>query len=372
MNPLTTLNSFAADYDSWTAIGDSHNAEHYVLGFAESKLLCDRVWHASDLDTSARLACLSVRFALEFEFSDSNGRAMEATLVERHLRLCLEASPGYLDISTAAGSEPFLAKAAARFIFRLMETPVRLLKGYTEWIDCSRRGELVASLLVMQARDIGQAENHQREWVSIPDFMKALLPPDNYNALMAALPACHSDNQSAPFGTTFNDAKIWFNHIIRVDSSEMIHVRHLWKYVSRGAMIICPSGFLDFDTALVLPVCFKGNVLSRDNMTAIIIQVKNEILDTYYAKCHSKTPFERMNPFDVGLFSEEDTPLPVIRMVFALESDQSGVTFPAAQEKSDLAGSFTSYDVWLAGLSPGTFACIDGDDLSAYRAVLRC
>jgi len=340
MNPLTTLNSFAADYDSWTAIGDSHNAEHYVLGFAESKLLCDRVWHASDLDTSARLACLSVRFALEFEFSDSNGRAMEATLVERHLRLCLEASPGYLDISTAAGSEPFLAKAAARFIFRLMETPVRLLKGYTEWIDCSRRGELVASLLVMQARDIGQAKYHQREWVFIRDFMKALLPPDNYNVLMATLPTYHSDNRSAPSGTTFNDAKKWFNHIIRFDRGKMIHVRHLWKFVSRGAMIIFPPGYHGID--IVVPVCFKRNALSRNNMTAILIQVKG---DKRYPEDHSRSPFERMNPFDVRLFSEEDAPLPVIRMVFALGSDESGVTFPAAQEKSDLAGSFTSYDV---------------------------
>jgi len=217
----------------------------------------------------------------------------------------------------------------------------------------------------MQARDIGHAEHHQREWVFIRDFMKALLPPDNYNVLMATLPACHPDNQSAPFGTTFNDAKIWFNHVIRVDRGEMIHVRHLWKFVSRGAMIICPPGHHGID--IVLPVCFKGNALSRNNMTAILIQVKS---DKHHPEDHSRNAFEHMNPFDVGLFSEEDAPLPVIRMVFALGSDASGVTFPAAQEKSDLAGSFTSYDVWLAGLSPGTFACIGDDNLSAYRAVL--
>jgi hypothetical protein len=362
------LNSFAADYDSWGAIGYPRGVEN-VLKFAEQKLHCygGDVRRAYDLEPSAELACLSVRFAPKFDFLGSDGYKMETTLVERHLRLCLGASPGYYPglLSTTAGSEPFLAKAAAILINRLMDiNTVKLLKACTRWVNYERRGELVASLLVMEARDIGQAKNPEREWVFIRDFMKALLSPDNYNVLMATFPTCHlPDNQSAPFGTTFDDAKIWFNHIIRVDRGEMIHVRHLWKFISRGAMIVCPPGYHGID--IVLPVCFKGNALSRDNMTAILIQIKSD-------KCHpkdSRGPFERMNPFDVGLFSEEDAPLPVIRMVFALGSNESGITFPA-QENSDLADSFTSYDVWLAGLSPGTFACI-GNDLSAYQGVLE-
>jgi hypothetical protein len=303
--------------------------------------------NAYHLQTSAKLACLSVRFALEFMFVGSNGRKMKATLVQQHLRLCFGASPGFSRLSTAAESEPSLAKAVSRFINGLTidrdtdsRAAVRLLEGCTDWISYGHRGELVASLLVMQARDIGQAKYHQREWVFIRDFMKALLPPDNYNVLMATLPTYHSDNRSAPSGTTFNDAKKWFNHIIRFDRGKMIHVRHLWKFVSRGAMIIFPPGYHGID--IVVPVCFKRNALSRNNMTAILIQVKG---DKRYPEDHSRSPFERMNPFDVRLFSEEDAPLPVIRMVFALGSDESGVTFPAAQEKSDLAGSFTSYDV---------------------------
>ncbi len=76
-----------------------------------------------------------------------------------------------------------------------------------------------------------------------------------------------------------------------------------------------------------------------------------------------------MDPFDVGLFSNGDEPLPVIRMVFALGSDKCGITFPS-QEKCGLGGRFTSYDVWCAGLSPSTFACI-GEDESSYQAVLK-
>ena len=292
---------------------------------------------------------------------------MDIALVEHHMQRYFWDGPRFSRLSTISGPEPFLAKAGAELIDRSQRTAVQLLVAHIDldWIDRERRGELVASLLIMQARDIGHAEYWKREWVFVRDFIKALLPPDNYKDLMATLPACHSDNQSSPFGTTFNDAKILFNHIIRVDLREMIQVRDLWKFVSRGAMIICPPGHHDID--IVLPVCFKGNTHSRNNMTAIVIQVKS---DKRHPEDHSRNPFEHMNPFDVGLFFEGVAPLPVIgRMVFALGSDGFSVTFPA-QENSDLVGLFTPCDFWLAGLLPGTFACIGDDDLSAYRAVL--
>jgi len=58
--------------------------------------------------------------------------------------------------------------------------------------------------------------------------------------------------------------------------------------------------------------------------------------------------------------SDEDEPLPVIRMVFALGSDDSGITFPA-QENSNLgASTFTSYDITFGvrDCSSRTFACV--------------
>ena len=168
MDSLTTLNSFAADYDSWGAIDCQHRDQN-VLKFAEQKLHCYSHVRRNDLETSAKLACLSVRFALEIKFFCSDAYKMEATLVERHLRLCLAASPGFFRLSTTAGSEPFLAKAAGKFIFCLASTSVRLLKDCTmRWTDCGRRGELVASLLVMQARDtsIRQVKNYKRDFES--------------------------------------------------------------------------------------------------------------------------------------------------------------------------------------------------------------
>jgi len=380
---LTTLSSFAADYDSSEAIGVPVSK---VMDFVRSKLVCGR----TDNNIHVILACLSVRFALDFGLSDAHARD-QYNQVEEHLRLCLGASRGFSRIVTRALSEPYLAKAAAGLVKKPAKDFVDNWHMPVGFFDYGQRGELVASLLVMQARDMARKmvndmawdmslkstvgdvaqtrderwKNLDHEWVHVREFIKALLPPAEYNTFISTPPAIHlPHDQKVVLETTFNDSKIWFNHVIKVDRGEKIHVGYLWKFVSRGAMIICPPGYHGID--IVLPVCFKGNTLARDNMTAILIQVKN---DKRYRKDVSGDLFDHMDPFDIGLFSDGDEPLPVIRMVFALGSDECGITFPS-QEKCGLGGRFTSYDIWCAGLSPSTFACI-GEDLSSYQALLE-
>jgi hypothetical protein len=150
-------------------------------------------------------------------------------------------------------------------------------------------------------------------------------------------------------------SKIWLNHVINFEDGNMIHTSHLWKYMSHGAMILRSPSYYGID--IVLPVRFKNDTLGRNNMTAILIQVKN-------AKCYqgkiSGNLFNYMDPFDVGLFSSEDSdkPLPVIRMVFALASSVNSVTVAPHPSRHSGHG-FTAYDIWCARrTSPETFGCI--------------
>ena len=305
---------------------------------------------------------------MEFDLSCPSTRSVQATQVERHLRICLGASPGLDCLLTVAGSEPFLAKAAQELIDLSQQSAAELLAHHKELncIDRGQRGELVALLLIMQARDMASEKSRSGQgWVYVEDFMKALLSQGAHQALFTGRPAryCLND-KNVSFGTKFNDSKIWFNHVIKIEDSDMIHINHLWKYISRGAMILCPPGHYGID--IVLPVCFKGNTLARNNMTAILIQVKNA---TRYQGKISGNLFNYMDPFDVGLFSSGDKPLPVIRLVFALASDKHSITL-APHPSRHHGDVFTAYDIWCAGTSPETFGCI-GNDLSSYRGLLE-
>jgi hypothetical protein len=101
-------------------------------------------------------------------------------------------------------------------------------------------------------------------------------------------------------------------------------------------------------------------------VTAILVQVKN---DPLFKECIKKPLFDVMDPFEVDLFSDGDSPLPVIRTVFALASVTPGVSFPPAPEHSHHGGRFTGYDIWYAGLSEKTFKVIDAD-VDLYKKML--
>jgi hypothetical protein len=67
-------------------------------------------------------------------------------------------------------------------------------------------------------------------------------------------------------------------------------------------------------------------------MTALLLQVKND--NTYGHTIHQHI-FAEMDPFEVGLFDKGARPLPVIRVVFALASENSSVRFSTPRQFGD-------------------------------------
>ena len=67
------------------------------------------------------------------------------------------------------------------------------------------------------------------------------------------------------------DYGMLFNHVIRVEDSKMISADHLWKFVTRGAMVLLSNNQAYVD--IVLPVCNTKQNISRDSMMAILIWV---------------------------------------------------------------------------------------------------
>jgi hypothetical protein len=336
-----------------------------VVLLARAKLLVGRST-LTDINGPGPLACLSFRFALEFNLADEKARNVVLEQIERHMRLCVVATAGFKTLVTIAGSEPLLAEAARYLLDSTYKSPVHHLANHPD-LNCVERGqlgELVAALLIMRARDASSSLSKRSVYVT--DFMEALLPSSAYKKLKKARPNHWRTGERRPFERTFKDYKMWFNHVIRTRSYDMINIESLWKFITRGAMVVVCAG-KQRGVDIVLPICDPNRTLSRHNVTAILIQVKT---DKSFQHDIRQNLFDAMDPFLLGLFSDGDSPLPIIRMVFALGSDQPGIFFPAVTEFRYRGEQFTSYDVWCAGLSPATFKDID-DDLASYRTLLR-
>ena len=102
--------------------------------FARQKLLNGRssLIDMDDKDPGPRiLACLSVRFALEFN-ADSISREVECAQVERHMRLCISVTTGFERLVTLAGSEPLLAEAASQLLHDSKANPVHHLAHHSD------------------------------------------------------------------------------------------------------------------------------------------------------------------------------------------------------------------------------------------------
>jgi hypothetical protein len=153
--------------------------------FVKTKLLDGPATLDLMKDRSGSLACLSVRFALEFNMDGTAGDIVR-TQVERHMRLCLAATvtAGRDTLATLAGSEPLLAEAAYELMKATQSNPVRHLANHSDLncVDRGRRGELVATLLIMRACDAARAASPGHRWVPVDTFMQELLPQDKYNA----------------------------------------------------------------------------------------------------------------------------------------------------------------------------------------------
>lgn len=100
-----------------------------------------------------------------------------------------------------------------------------------------------------------------------------MLPKSEYNTLCKSLPTVWHENEEKPFEETLEDYGMWFNHVVKIEDNKMISVDYLWKFVMRGAMILCANN--QGGTDLVLPVCHKERNLSPDSMRPVLIRVKN-------------------------------------------------------------------------------------------------
>jgi hypothetical protein len=314
------------------------------------------------------------------------------------MRLCI-ATTAELKMITITGSEPLLAEAAYQLMKSTQTNAVHHLAQHLD-MNCiyrGRRGELAAALLIMQAYDAARVVSGRR-WVSVVNFMEALLPTSEYDTLLQSGPTFWrtEDDNKMTFEAIFKDCGMRFNHIIKIETKEMISVDYLWKFVTRGAMILCTTNQEGID--IVLPVCYTTQNLGPDSVTAVIIHVTNaedfktelnklsyDAMDSAVTSVifstlpdselttETETLAEpKKKKMKATLISKKVTPKPVIRMVFALASPEPAIVFrDRAEALEHRLDEFTAFDIWLAGLSDQTFKQIQDADLESYEKLLE-
>ncbi|SRR5216683_3851152 len=129
--------------------------QHRNILFVKQKLLNGlSTLNSGNLKSPRTLTCLSVWFGLEFN-TDAISCAVACTQVEHHMQLCLAATIRFERLITIARSEPLLAEAASQLMHESWTNLVCHLANHSDLncVDCGWHGELVATLIIMQACD---------------------------------------------------------------------------------------------------------------------------------------------------------------------------------------------------------------------------
>ena len=401
-------------YDAAMAERDQAVNE-WIFEFAGKKLL-KKEKILSQMTHREALACIAVRVPIDFNpvplYPNEQNATAERTFVSDHLRLLLYADAGFSSIITTSASEPLLAEAACRLMvyFRWSHgkakepgsrtglDPLVATKEYIEQslLDLGPRGEFVAALLLLYARDCattfalndelppGSLSDkgahsdpkydgaYRRRIVTVHQFLEALLGESKFKACADSFPRAYHkpEHATTPLREAFGDAFIYFNHFIKVQSYDVVTQEYLLLAISRGAAIICADGHVGID--IIVPVLI-GTVLEKQHVTAILVQARNS--RHYKAKIQYPV-FTNMNPYRCGLFDRNVVdPPPVLRMVLALASPEAAVAVPSIPTRQsarrDRTAKFTAYEIWCAGASHETFAVVQADEDKVVADLLK-
>ncbi|KAJ2932244.1 hypothetical protein H1R20_g4869, partial [Candolleomyces eurysporus] len=327
------------------------------------------------LEEEQMLACLSQRLPIEFNSTSYIAQSQQQQQVEGHMRMCLKVDAGFESMVTTSPSEPLLSEAAYYTMchFR-MDCPTTLrgiLGGFS--VHKGDRGEMVVLLSQMMARDqaVRRSESELYGGIgrscTVPDFLEALFKSqDILSAKGMVLTAEQCQESRYSLKATFEGAIVYCTHWIKVHQHKIVNTKHLVGLFARGAAVLCGNNHSGIDG--VMPYLYKGTKLAASNIGAILWQSKN---DEKYGDNPQIDLFTAMDPYSTGLFStDEPTNVPVIRIVFALAAKRPSISIvPSGKSKS--GNSFTTFDIWVAGLSPDVFGVMTHQSQSVWEALLQ-
>ena len=318
------------------------------MTFAVGKLLNANP-STQDLNEDQMLACLSQRLPIGFNSTTYISQAAERKQVEGHMRVCLKIDAGFQSMTTVSSSEPLLSEAAYVIMswdsFDVLKCFTTVLEGFA--IHKGDRGEFLALLLLTLARDkaVGSPNDDGH-----PKCRYFKFAPFVYGHLFKS----PSAPVLAKLQQDFPNAKMHFNHFVKLHDFKSIDKECLLLLMTRGAGVLCANNQASIDAVTVFLV--SGTKLTTDNIGLGLHQFKN---DPNYSVNPQPELFASMDPYKRGILKEGDAAVPIVKTVFALAAKKSGLH--VTRHDPSEAYNAVVYNIWCAGLDPNFLNPISSD-----------
>jgi hypothetical protein len=259
-----------------------------VLALAKRKLILTS--SASGAQPIGKLAAIDVILNINYEANRIASRNIQEAMVARHARL-IYAIPSHREYTrTGYSSEPLLAEAAHQLVYEWEKKEPSFLIDTLNMnndngvLNRGHAGEMVARLIlssayrravVEESASGGNSPNFSAG-CSLITFIKQLFSDPHAEMILECAPDNVQDGEK--FKDAFRDTTLRFTHFITMssrsnDGDHCPWTNIVWAAFVRGAAII-GKDTMDF----IIPLLDgKNNKIGESTVTAIIIQVKNQI-----------------------------------------------------------------------------------------------
>jgi hypothetical protein len=324
-----------------------------------------------ELSLDQKLACLSQRLPIEFNSTNYTSHQKEMKQVEGHMRVCLKIDAAFETMTTTSSSEPILSEAAYFVMQRGNFDAPTALKSVMEGFSISKgdRGEFLGLLLLTLARDltVGPPDEFGRpaagnRWFGLIDFLHGQL--FRKQTKEASWVDANSIGALNMLPVDFPNARLHFNHFVKVHEFKAIEMERLLLLQGRGAAVLCGNNQEAVDSINVF--LKDGTKLVKENAGLLFEQWNN---DAKYTASPQQKLHDSVDPYGLGILEEGDPAVPLIKVVFALAAKKPSLKVVRHDPTRDYPA--VVYEIWCAGISPDILRPIDRQEVGIWQALLQ-
>jgi hypothetical protein len=136
--------------------------------------------------------------------------------------------------------------------------------------------------------------------------------------------------------------------------------------VSRGAGILCANNQYAIDG--INPFLYDGGKLGLNNLGLILWQGKS---DSAFTATPRQALFDIMDVYKLGILGENEKPVPLIKIVFALAARSPSLTVVRCPPATEYNAVVFVYEIWCPGLSPDILSAIEHSQVAIWTALLQ-